>query len=312
MAQACYIGGLGRSGTTLLERILAQTTGACALGEVVWVWQRGLVGDEMCGCGQRFSRCDFWQSIGREAFGGWDRIDAMAVDELRRSIDHMRNVPALALLERTRRRGREYSDYVAAIYDAAREITGASVVIDSSKHPALAFALRSNPRIDLKVVHVVRDSRGVAYSWTKTMVRPEASEASPIRLMYRYAPWRSAVLWDLHNLEFAMLRAIPGASRTLRYEDLLARPLQTIEELAGFIGAEADPSHTFLDARTVALEPAHQISGNPMRLRTGPIELREDNAWRSALPTRSRRAVSVLTLPLLFWYGYLRPKRADQ
>lgn len=308
MARACYIGGFGRSGTTLLERILAQTTGACALGEVAWLWDRGLRSDEICGCGQHFSRCEFWQAIGQEAFGGWHRIDAVAVEQLRRSIDRMRMAPALALHRPTRRRAREYSDHVAAVYDAALVISGSSIVIDSSKHPASAFALRSNPRIDLKVVHLVRDSRGVAYSWTKTMLRPEAADTSPLRLMQRYAPWRSAVLWDLHNLEFSMLRAIPGACRTLRYEDFLERPIQTIGELAGFIGAEANPSPTFLDERTVSLGSAHQISGNPTRLRTGRTELREDDAWRSALPIRSRSSVSVLTLPLLVRYGYLRSK----
>ena len=43
---------------------------------------------------------------------------------------------------------------------------GGVVVIDSSKHASLAFCLRSCPGIDLRVVHMVRDSRAVAYPYT--------------------------------------------------------------------------------------------------------------------------------------------------
>ena len=46
--------------------------------------------------------------------------------------------------------------------------TGTEIVVDSSKHPSLAFCLRTSD-VDLRVVHVVRDIRGVAYSWSKTI-----------------------------------------------------------------------------------------------------------------------------------------------
>ena len=38
-----YLGGLGRSGSTLLERLLAEVPGACACGEIAHLWQRGIV-----------------------------------------------------------------------------------------------------------------------------------------------------------------------------------------------------------------------------------------------------------------------------
>ncbi|GFJ89664.1 hypothetical protein [Phytohabitans rumicis] len=79
----------------------------------------------------------------------------------------------------------EYAGYYAAIYEAAARVSGASVVIDSSKHSALAHCLRWVPGLDLRVVHVVRDARGVAYSWTKTVVRPEADGDAE---MTRYSP----------------------------------------------------------------------------------------------------------------------------
>ncbi|MCZ3387336.1 MAG: sulfotransferase, partial [Actinomycetia bacterium] len=70
-----YIGGQGRSGTTLLERALGELPGVVSLGETVHLWDRGLRDDELCGCTEPFGSCPFWRSVGDEAFGGWDRID---------------------------------------------------------------------------------------------------------------------------------------------------------------------------------------------------------------------------------------------
>ena len=69
-----FIGGLGRSGTTLLERLLGQLPGTLPLGEVAHLWERDIRDDERCACGARFSMCEFWQRVGESAFGGWDKV----------------------------------------------------------------------------------------------------------------------------------------------------------------------------------------------------------------------------------------------
>src|SRR5690606_22212736 len=66
------IGGLGRSGTTLLERLLGQLPGVMPLGEITHLWERDIIAYEMCACGATFSYCEFWQRIGEAAFGSWD------------------------------------------------------------------------------------------------------------------------------------------------------------------------------------------------------------------------------------------------
>ena len=75
--------------------------------------------------------------------------------------------------------------------------------------------LRWADDIDLRVVHVVRDARGVAYSWTKTVTRPETDGADE---MTRYSPGRSALLWNAHNAAFGLLarRGVAGPPDPLR------------------------------------------------------------------------------------------------
>jgi hypothetical protein len=300
-----FLGGLGRSGTTLLERLLGQLPGVSALGEVVHLWQRDLVDDERCGCGDRFSTCGFWQKIGVEAFGGWDTVDPQRVLDLAAAVERTRHIPRLAVGRKPARLD-EYVRYYSKVYNAAARTSGARAVVDSSKHSALAYCLRHADDIDLRVIHVVRDSRGVAYSWTKRVPRPEADRDDQ---MTRYSPGRSALLWNAHNVSFGVLGRLGVPVRRVRYEELLADPKATLRSLARFAGLEESAVElSFLratDSGYVAdLGPAHSAAGNPMRFTIGTVPLRRDEAWRRALPTRQRRLVGALTAPLLSAYGY--------
>jgi hypothetical protein len=306
-----YLGGLGRSGTTVLERVLGELPGTCSVGELVHLWQRGVLDDETCGCGEPFSRCPFWTEVGRRAFGGWDRALAARMEELRPRVDRTRFIPRLAaprLLGRHRAELREYVGTFLRLYRAISEASGGAVVIDSSKHSSLAFCLRTEPGLDLRVVHVVRDSRGVAYSWTKEVRRPEATAGEA--LMTRYSASRSSALWVGHNLFFGLLGRLGTRTRLLRYEDFVADPRAALTELAEFAGVPAgEGALDFLSESSVLLSPSHTVAGNPMRFRTGPTPLRRDDAWREELPRGRRLLVSVLTAPLLARYGYLRRTR---
>src|SRR5215467_11381586 len=91
-----YLGGLGRSGSTLLERLLGELPGVVPVGEVVHLWRRGVAENGRCGCGAEFGACEFWTQVGKAAFGSWDTVSVRRVSELRAGIDRIRYVPLLA------------------------------------------------------------------------------------------------------------------------------------------------------------------------------------------------------------------------
>jgi hypothetical protein len=304
MTKLFYLGGFGRSGTTLVERVIGQLPEVCALGEVTHLWFRGLLWDESCGCGQPFSRCDFWQQVGEVAFGGWKKVDADRVHQLGLEVDRSRYLPQLATLPRTsslRRKAREYADWYAQIYSAATTVSGAKVVVDSSKNASLAYVLRDHEAIDLRVLHVVRDARGVAHSWSKDVPRPEARSQQPS--MDKYTALQSAILWTVHNLAFEALRWRGVATRQLRYEQLTADPRPTLAGILAWLDL-ASTELPFAADGAVMLETSHTVAGNPMRFQTGRLEFRADNDWRSRLSGSDRRQVTAVTWPLLVRYGY--------
>jgi hypothetical protein len=307
-----YLGGLGRSGSTLIERLLGEMPGVCAAGEVVHMWRRGIADGELCGCGEPFGSCPFWQLVGKAAFGGWDRVDVGRVTALQNAVDRTRFVPQLAapaMRPAFRQALDEYTSYYLRTYQAIAQASGCSFITDSSKHASLAFCLGRCPDIDLRVLHVVRDSRAVAYSWTKKVNRPDAASAT---YMTRYSPATSAAQWNLQNGAMHLLARTGTPVLRVRYEDVARAPEATLRKIAAFAGLPADrPALAFLGGagsdRWAEFGAAHTASGNPMRFTTGRIPIRRDESWRTAMPAGQRRMVTALTLPLLSRYGYARP-----
>jgi hypothetical protein len=298
---------MGRSGTTIVERTLDVHPQVTGLGEVVHLWERSLVKDELCGCGEPFSACPFWVEVGRRAFGGWSRIDPHRVGSLRTRIDRASRAPRLALrLGRASWRADldEYGSYYSRLYRAAAEVSGATVVVDSSKQASLPYVLMHQTDLDLRVLHCVRDARAVAYSWTRTVARPEA-RTSADGTMQRYAPAQLSSSWILHNLVVEGLRACGVPTMRLRYEDWVRDPRARTEELWHFAGLSPAPECAGVGENWVDLGVTHTCSGNPSRFAHGRVQVRPDDRWRHELPVPSSRLVTAMTGPLLAGYGYL-------
>lgn len=299
------IAGTGRSGSTLFERALGDVPGVAAVGESVHMWERGVRDDELCGCGEPFSSCPFWTQVGERAFGGWRALPAAELVALRHRVVRTRNLPRMFgpsrdvgwRLERDR-----LARLTGAMYRAVADMTGARVIVDSSKMPAYAGLLR-HAGVDLQCVYVVRDPRGVAYSWGRTVTRPEVVDGS--QTMPRYGAAESAAWWSTFDAAFALMSRLGIATTTVRYEDFVAEPRSTVARTLAFAGLQvADEDLDHVASGHIRLGPGHLVAGNPMRFRIGEIELAADDAWRMDMSARDQRVVTALTVGLRQRHGY--------
>ena len=251
--------------------------------------------------------------MGEEAFGGWSSVTER-MSHLQPRLVRQRHVPRLmsgVAGAAYRRELEEYLDVYHRLYRAVSDVSGADVVVDASKSTAQLFALRRIQGLDLRVVNLVRDSRGVANSWNKSgIVKPQSTDGA---LMGTYAPHQLAVLWAALQLECAVLGAATPYAARVRYEDLVARPRPTLERTLSDVGLPpAEGALAHVGERSVILDPSHGVAGSRTRFAAGRIELQVDDAWRSTLPAGARRVVTAVTLPQLVGYGYvgLRPHAA--
>lgn len=295
------IAGIGRSGSTLIDRALGTAPGCTSVGELVRLWERGLAEDALCGCGEPFSACPFWSAVGEAAFGGWSALDAAALIQLRSRVDRIRYLPFLVTRGPRRYRAAlaEYVSFVERLYGAINTVSGDRLIVDSSKDVSTAYLLTRASVLNVRVLHLVRDPRAVAYSWTKHVTKPGTSVE-----MDRYPPAKTAGWYVVFNVLIHALRLWGVPMRFLRYEDFTRDPEGCIAAVLGFAG-DPGPQLFHVSGSTLELGAHHSMGGNPMRFQRGTIEVRRDDAWRGELPASDRRVVTALTLPLLALYRYL-------
>ncbi|MEO6999261.1 MAG: sulfotransferase [Terracoccus sp.] len=306
-----YLTGSGRSGTTLVNNLVGQLDGAFACGELRYLWQRGLVENHLCGCGQTFDHCPVWAAVmaapgrpgavGATPLSGAD-AGALATRLLRRLAS--RRVPAMLgrrAVGRTAVTPHPDDATIAWLYHAIANHVGGDVVVDSSKLPPYGLLLGQLPGVQVVHLHVVRDSRATAFSWRR--IKPALDHADGDQAMPTRMVWKSALLWAWWN---ALSVALWGRDETylrIRYEDFVADPSSTMETIAEHIGLSAHDL-PFESPSSVRLTPTHSVAGNPSRHATGPVEIRSDDEWRVAMSSRDRRLVTALTAAVLVGFGY--------
>jgi Sulfotransferase family len=303
-----YIGGYGRSGSTVLDRVLGELPHTVSVGEMRSLWGSVLRGERSCGCGRAFTSCPFWNEVGTRAFGGWDTEDVRDGVEAHRAVDRHRRLPQLVagrgdarFLEQLR----TFRMLSGRLYRAVAEIAEADVVVDASKYPVYAAILRGVPDLDLRVLHLVRDARGSAYSWAKRGVAKPDADGSETMPTYRTS--RAALEWSAYNLAFDLARPMGVPVRRLTYEAFVRDPLSAVRRAAAFAGVPVSGDDLrFLDGAEVGLHEQHALGGNPLRFAEGStMTLRLDETWRDAMPDGARRTVTALAFPMLVRYGYL-------
>jgi hypothetical protein len=291
-----YVAGLGRSGSTILANTLGQVEGFFSGGELNFIWKHTLIENRLCGCGKPSQECEFWGPVFDGEFGGQSEELAREMMRLQYSGARTRHIPMMLTesgRQKIRARLGKFLDNTGRLYRAIQSVSDSRVVVDTSKEPAYGYALRMVPGLDLRVLHLIRDPRAAAYSWTKKKRQPDSTERE---FMHQKSPTQSAVLE-------ALWRQMPSRYLRLRYEDFVADPRRSFEEILELTG-EVDAQLPLVGERDVKLGISHTVSGNPNRFDTGTVELRQDRAWQKQMKPRDRALVTALTLPLLTRYHY--------
>ncbi len=292
-----YIAASGRSGTTIIGNILNELDGWFHVGELREVWRNGVIRNRPCGSGEPFRESELWKSIFSEAFGGV-KLDGHDVLRLQNMAPKNKDVlKAIWLNEGKIKLTHEqmtYLEMLSALYSAIYKVTGCSVIVDSSKFPSHLFLLSLIEDLDIKIMHVVRDPRAIAYSWQRKKIKDTGASA-----MSRSGKW---FMWNLAMEGFAK----NGKNDYLRvlYEDFARCPQKLLGETVKMVeGRHAELP--FISPNCVKLNGNHTVWGNPNRLANGEIELRVDDEWKGRLSFGQTILAISLSWPLMLKYKYL-------
>jgi len=297
--------GAGHTGSTILDIVLGNHPYVEGVGELNKLHSSGWsgAGQRRCACGSPLPECSFWPQVRRE----W--ADRIGDDDVPRYVDLQKRFErsrwAWPRLLRCRARPSaefaEYTKKTAALYDAILKVGGRRVVVDSSLAPRRAYALSLVPGVDLRLVHLVRDGRGVIWSLKKpgkeTLTKPFVP--APAGRTTRY--WISA------NLQCAwVFRGVRDDRRLrIRYEDFVTRPEGPLERIGALLGEDFSEVIAALAAGQPIQVAGHTVGGNRVRMQRD-IRLRPDFAWMERLSERDRDLFWRLSGWLAKRYGYTR------
>jgi len=298
-----YIAGPTRSGSTLLSKILGEVEGFFNAGEIIDIWDRGLASDGLCSCGKPMSQCDTWKITIDRSFPSKSNKDIQKMINIRDKLAHSTYILPLIILSPERfgtcLNHAEYINKLEKLYQGIKSATGAKVIIDSSKNVGYAFMLAMAPKIDLYILHTIRDARATSYSWLR---KKEG--------LWQTNPFESSLVWNLRNIS-AEIMVKKMNQKTLRvyYEKFVEEPQKIIKNILNFVSEEPD-NLPFIDKYEILLNASHSIYGNPNRFQTGKVEIKIDDKWKRDMKYSHKLLVTLLTWPLLARYGYLIPSKS--
>ena len=323
-----HITGVGRSGSTILDIVLGTHPQIQSVGEVGnlvrtgWINRQSLRGIPhrklrlpLCTCGRRLDVasadsdveiCPFWDSVRREWIHRAGRDDIESYPRLQNAFERNRQWPHV-LYEKHRRspQFQSYARLTRTFFESIRAVSGKPIVVDSTKFPVRAYTFAMIPGIDLRLVHLVRDGRGVMSSRRKILQKdPQAGiewdhEGHPI--------WKSGARWVGLNLvaEWSCAQPGPGKSMRVRYEDFVADPKHSLERIGSLLGLDLTDVAVAASAGET-MEVGHNIGGNRVR-KSESIRLRPDTReWRDTLSGEEQRLTWFLMGWLMRRYGYKR------
>lgn len=305
-----YIAGAGRSGSTILERILGTLPQTMTAGELYRLWIDRGIPQKTCSCGAALGNCPFWEDILQRCFptGDRERITPELVS-LHHALDHSRHIPKLLLtgmLPPIQKQLKSYQAYLEILYRAVAEHTNARILVDSSKVPSRALILAGIPGFEVYVIHLVRDVRALAYAWQKTVQYIPNSTWE----IQRYTPHQTLQFWIACNL-FSESLAWKLPYQRIRYETFAQYPQQTLQELIDRIPTLEGENLPFQgETSQIHLSPFHSIAGNPIRFQSGLTSITLDDSWKTHLNPATARRLTMLAAPFLKRYGY--PLNHDQ
>ncbi len=281
-----FLAGAARCGSTLAGRMLGQLPGLVNAGElgISLLFTDAQAIEAPCGCGRQEADCPFWTAVA-------------AGRPLRAWGEPWRTRRLLRLWRQIRRdaglRAR-MAEALVPLYRRVAAEAGAEWVVDTSKNPAVGLILRELPGVELAMLHLVRDPRGIVASWRSR--KGYLPKIRPIKVI----GW----IWSVSLISEFLARRTPRRWR-VRYRDLAANPSPLLESVGRGLTAQEGHPLDFLRPGEVRLDVQHVLVSNPDKMAAGWTPLREAPV---RLDRPSRWLTNLLMWPLLLRYGHLGPR----
>jgi len=297
-----YIAGYGRSGSTLLERILNCNKRVFALGEVSNLLCLINDKDSLCSCGRYIYQCEFWSNVIRDI----KNYDITKLERLQSNFQSVNGYIKYKFIK-SYNKDNLYKKFLVQLFNIIMENVPEEVeyIVDSSKTARTSFfrpiALSKIASLNVKMIHLVRDGRGCMWSNIKGSNRRMEKGLEP---HIPFAAFRTVISWLFANIAAHIFQITHPAEDycRIKYEDFVEYPAGTLSKLGKFLSINFDQQIELLN-KGGSISIGHQLSGNRLRSQKR-ITLQIDVEWKKRLKLYHKLLFWILDWPLALWYGY--------
>ncbi len=280
-----YIAGAGHSGSTLISSLIGMHERFVSGSEICFLlYDLAKRKNHSCSCGEKLVACPIWGHVLRE----WEKLSPVTIDQY---LSYQKKYERLRFLlnpfKRKEFESEEFKKFTSAtkiLYEVIQRHTKKDWIIDASKSPSRAYILQKMGFAEIKIIHLVRDGRGLAYSMLK-----------------RGQSWfRALLFWMAVNL----MTDIFLNKKIIPYEIFCAAPSACMKKIGDYIDEDLSALSTIMEKdQLVRFE--HIPNGNGVRAKK-EIKVKFDQAWKTNFSGVKRLIATIITAPFLWRYGYLK------
>jgi len=249
-----YIIGAGRSGTTVLDIMLGNVNGSISLGEINRFFKRNGIPPKR----EKESKVyNFWINLKDQMLGSGFN-DMLYLQKL-----SQQNEYHLAFIKSIFKKcNTEYVNAIVEQYDFIGQNTSQNVLIESSKYPVRALNLSNyldSDQFQIKYIYLKKDPEKVVKSFQKKNLEQPSKGFFMANLYY-------LIVNILCGITIRILKSKGHRVSTLRYEDLISTPKETLLKL----GSDIDEDYSELIRKLIIKEPlntGYVFDGNRIRLK---------------------------------------------
>jgi len=248
-----YIMAASHSGSTLLAMLLNSHPRICTAGELK-IANLGDPDHYRCSCKKMIRECDFWNAVSEDMLSrgerfdvGDARIDLLCIQGayVRRLLRPLHRDAVLETVRDTllrlsptwRREWPVWQRRNRMLIESIAKVSGARIVVDSSKIGLRIKYLRNISRINTKIIRLLRDGRAVALTYMDATTYADARDpalrggGSGKRALLNLTMEQAAMEWRRSNEEAEHVCKCTSAKQIMRvrYEDLCNNTVETLD-----------------------------------------------------------------------------------
>lgn len=287
-----YILGDGRSGSTIFSVLLGNHPDITSVGEL-YRWF------EFEGCPKAGNEKEgdhlFWNRVRQLYFSNGGSSNWGELRKVQHEVEAYSEFIRLYLGLIKKSSLRMYESSAQSLFDAIREVSGNLTIVDSSRNMGRAFVLARKYPEQIKIIHLVRDPRGVMWSYHKQGIEQD----------YK-APFKSALHSLIKDILCSLVKMRLPRDQVLlvRYEDLMMETESELRRLQAFLGLSLEPVIEKIKGGE-PFDVPYILDGNRIRS-SSKVGLAFDDEWKRRLTRGQKMLATIMTLPFFLRFGYHR------